>query len=235
MARIEERDYDRESNGPVTRKELAAITAPEVRVFNRDYDRLIDEELSARAARILELARETQFEVTRHVMSRANQTYGGALASGDEIALQLLRPDHLEMGVAVATGLADSWQFTWVATAGQDVFGTAANPIDPRDTTIAEAILIVGWSTNHPAPKTESIQSTKFGRPLYVQPLGWDLVAAERDSVKVIEANPWFVALPGENFTIDANVFVTGADVFRALGIWTGVGTLARGIVFTRP
>ncbi|MFQ6030620.1 MAG: hypothetical protein ACE5Q6_24375, partial [Dehalococcoidia bacterium] len=229
-----ERDYERESNGAITRKELAAIPQQDVRTFNRDYDRLIDEELSARAARFLEMAREAEFEVVRHVMARANQNYGGALASGDEIAIQLLRPDHMEMGVAVATGTADSWLFTWTATGDQDLFGTTANPINPQDNANAEAILIVGWTTNHPSPKTEAVQATKFGRDLFVQPLGWDLVAAERDNVKVIEANPWFLGLPGETFEIDVNVFVTGADVLRALGVWCGIGTDARDVTFSR-
>lgn len=234
MATIEVRDYERESNGTITRKELQAIPAADVQSFNRDYNRLIDEELSSRAARFLEMAREAQFEITRHVMARSNQIYGGALASGDEIAIQLIRPDHMEMGLTLATGLADSWQFTWVATGDQDMFGTAADPINPQDNSSAEAILIVGWSTNHPAPKTEAVQATKFGRDLFVQPLAWDLVAAERDGVKVIEANPWFLGLPGETFEIDVNVFVTGADVLRALGIWCGIGTDARDITFAR-
>ena len=235
MATIEVRDYERESNGAITRKELQAIPAADVASFNRDYNRLIDEELSSRAARFLEMAREAQFEITRHVMARSNQIYGGALSSGDEIAIQLLRPDHMEMGLIVTTGLADSWQFIWTATGDQDLFGaTAGDEINPQDNSDAESILIVGWSTNHPAPKTEAIQATKFGRDLFVQPLAWDLVAAERDGVKVIEANPWFLGLPGENFEIDVNVFVTGADVLRALGIWCGIGTDARSMAFAR-
>ena len=234
MATIIEEDKAAESNGALTGRALQAITRGEVEQFNIDYDRLVDEELSARAARFLEMGREMSFELTRHVMERANQLYGGSLASGDEIAIQLLRPDHMEMGLTLATGLADSWQFTWVAIGAQDLFGTTANPINPQDTSSAEGILIVAWSTNHPAPKTEAIQASKFGRALYVQPLGWDMLAAERDAVKVMEANPWFVAFPGETFTFDVNVFVTGADVVRAVGVWSGVGSDARTIAFSR-
>ena len=234
MVRIAEEDKAAESNGPLTGRALQAISRGEVEQFNIDYDRLVDEELSTRAARFLEMGREMCFEITRHVMERANQLYGGSLASGDEIAIQLLRPDHLEMGVALATGNADSWQFTWVATGDQDLFGTAADPINPQDTSSAEGILIVAWSTNHPAPKTEALQATKFGRDLYVQPLAWDLLAAERDGVKVLEANPWFVAFPGETFTLDINVFATGADLLRAVGVWSGVGSDARSMAFAR-
>ncbi len=234
MARIDDSESrERESRGPITRKELAAISAGEIRTFNRDYDRLLDEEQTARAARILEFAREAEFEIVRHVMSRANQTYGGALASGDEIGIQLLRPDHLEMGATVATGVADSWEFTWVATADQDLYGTTGDPIDQDDNAIAEAKLIVGWSTNHASPKTEMVQFTKFGRDLIVQPLAWDLLAAERNNVKVLEANPWFLALPGENFEVDVNVFVIGTDVLRALGIYTSIGTNLRDVTIT--
>ncbi len=228
MARIQEEERQTESTGPITGRELQAITAGETQAFNIDYDRLLDEERSIRTARILEAARDTAFELTRHVMDRANQIYGGSLASGDEIGIRLIRPDDVEMGVAVATGLADSFQFTWVATANQDIFGTAGNPVNLADTATAESILIVGWATNHPAPKTESIQGTKFTRTLFVQPLPWDMLTQGRGGVQVIEANPWFVGFPGENFTFDVNVHTIGADVFRPVGVWITVGTLLR-------
>lgn len=230
MVRIAEQDYPAEANGSLTGKALQAMSQEEVITFNIDYDRLMDEELSTRAARFLEQGRETFFELTRHIMDRANQLYGGSLSSGDEIGIRLLRPDDMEQGVAVATGLDDSWQFTWVATAGQNVFGTTANPVNLQDDSLAEGMLIVAWSTNHPAPKTEAMQGTKFGRLLYVQALPWDVVASERDQVKVLEANPWFIAFPGETFLFDTNVFATGADVLRAVGIFAAPGTAIRTI-----
>ena len=52
--------------------------------------------------------------------------------------------------------------------------------------------------------------------------------------MKVMEANPWFVAFPGETFTFDVNVFIVGADVLRAVGVWSGVGSDARTIAFAR-
>lgn len=228
MVRIAEQDYPSEANGSLTGKQLQAMSQEEVRQFNIDYDRLMDEEESMRAARFLEMGRETFFELTRHIMNRANQQFGGSLASGDEIGLRLLRPDDLEMGVTVATGTADSWLFTWTATGTQDFFGTAGDPVNLLDDSNAEGLLIVGWSTNHPAPKTEAIRGNKFGRALYVHPLPWDLLANERGEVKVMEANPWFIAFPGEDFHYDGNVFVTGADVLRAVGIFVGPGTEIR-------
>jgi hypothetical protein len=228
MARIQEQDYAEESRGALTGRQLRSISSEEVQLFNLDYDRLIDQEQSSRARRILETARDYAFELTRHVMQRANQRYGGSTAEGDEIGIRLLRPDDLEMGVAVATGTPDSWQFTWTGTGDQDVFGTGANPIDMGDQSQAESVLIVAWSTNHPSPKTESVQATKFTRDLFVQPLPWDVVAEERGGVKVVEANPWFVAFPGEQFSYDANVFATGDDVVRALGIYVSIGTNLR-------
>ena len=228
MARIPEQDYSEQSTGEQTGRTQQAMTQPEVEQFNLDYDRMMDEERSIRSSRILEDGRILAFELTRHVMDRANQLYGGSLSSGDEIGIRLLRPDDLEMAVAVATGLADSWEFTWVATANQDLFGTAGNPINMADNATAEAILIVGWSTNHPSPKTESIQATKFTRTLFVQPLPWDMLTQARGGVQVIEANPWFVGFPGESFTFDVNVHTIGTDVFRAVGVWITVGTLLR-------
>ncbi len=228
MVRIAEQDHPEESTGRQTGRTQQAITQTEVEQFNLDYDRLLDEERSIRTARILESGREMAFELTRHVMDRANQLYGGSLSSGDEIGIRLIRPDDLEMGVTLATGLADSWQFIWVALAGQDLYGTAGDPIDMADNATAESILIVGWSTNHPSPKTESIQATKFTRTLFVQPLPWDMLTQARGGVQVIEANPWFVAFPGETFTFDINVHTIGNDVFRAVGVWITVGTLLR-------
>ena len=228
MVAITEETRAKESSGPLTGRELQGITDEEIRVFNLDYNRIMDEERSIRSARILEDGRELGFELVRHVMDRANQRYGGSLSSGDEIGIRLIRPDDLEQAVAVATGLADSFQFTWVATANQDIFGTAGNPINLADNATAESILIVGWSTDHPAPKTESIQGTKFTRTLFVQPLPWDLLTDARGGVKVIEANPWFVGFPGETFTFDVNVHTVGADVLRAVGVWITVGTLLR-------
>ncbi len=228
MVRIAEQDYPAEANGALTGRTLQAIPQESVVQFNIDYDRLMDEEESMRASRLLEMGRETFFELTRHVMDRANQLYGGSLASGDEIGIRMLRPDDLEMGVAVATGLADSWQFTWTATGTQDIFGSAANPVNLLDNALAEGLLIVGWSTNHPAPKSEAIRGNKFGRALYVHPLPWDLLAAERGDVKVMEANPWFIAFPGEDFHYDGNVFVTGTDVVRAIGVFAAPGTEIR-------
>jgi len=228
MARIEEKDYAEESRGALTGRQMRSISSEEVQLFNLDYDRLIDQEQSGRARRVLETAREYAFELTRHVMQRANQRYGGSTAEGDEVGIRLLRPDDLEMGVAVATGTADSWQFNWTATGKQDVFGTAANPIDLGDQSQAESVLIMAWSSGHPAPKTESVQATKFTRDLFVQPLPWDLVADDRGGVKVVEANPWFVAFPGEQFTYDTNVFATGDDMLRAVGIYVSIGTNLR-------
>jgi hypothetical protein len=230
MARIEERDYQSESNGEVTGRALQAIPRNQVVAFNRDYDRLIDEELSARAARFLEMGREVSFELTRHVMNRANQNYGGSLSSGDEIGIHIIRPSDMEMGSNPSTGLINSWQFTWVAVSAQDLFGTSANPVTLLDNSSAEACLIVGWTTNHPAPKTEAIQGNKYGRALYAQPLPWDVLASERGGVKVMEANPWFVGLPGETFHFQTRTFATGEDVFRALGTWINIGTALRTI-----
>ena len=228
MAKIEERDFTEEDKGGMTGRTQRAISAAEVQLFNIDYDRLMDNELSTRINRILEEAREYSFELARHVMDRANQRYGGSTTLGDEIGIRLLRPDDLEMGVAVATGTADSWQFTWTATGDQDIFGTAGNPVNLGDNAAAESHLIVAWATNHAAPKTESLQATKFTRDMFVQPLPWDAVADERGGVKVVEASPWFVAFPGENYEIDVNVFVTGDDVLRAVGVLIGAGTQLR-------
>ena len=66
------------------------------------------------------------------------------------------------------------------------------------DNSVAESLLIVSWTTNHGAPKTESLQATQFNRDMFVQPLPWDAVSDERGNLKVVEANPWFVAFPGE-------------------------------------
>lgn len=229
MVAITEESREKESTGPLTGRELQAISAREIQTFNLDYNRLLDEERSIRTARILESAREMAFEIMRHTMDRANQIYGGSLASGDEIGIRLIRPDDMEMGANPATGLADSWEFTWVALAAQDVFGAAApNDIDLADNAGAEAILIVGWSTNHPSPKTESIQGTKFTRDLFVQPLPWDMLTQGRGGIQVIEANPWFVGFPGETFTFDVNVHTVGTDVLRPVGIWMTIGTNLR-------
>ncbi|HLF05313.1 MAG TPA: hypothetical protein VI855_08865 [Dehalococcoidia bacterium] len=53
-------------------------------------------------------------------------------------------------------------------------------------------------------------------------------MAEERGGIKVIEANPWFMAFPGERFTFDANVFATGADVLRAVGVFIAIGSTLR-------
>jgi hypothetical protein len=161
-------------------------------------------------------------------MRRANQRYGGSLTEGNEIGIRLLRPDDMEMGVAVATGAADSWQFAWTALGDQDIFRTAGNPIDLGDQSNTEGFLVVAWSTYHPAPKSESLQATKFTRDLFVQPLPWDMMTDDRGGVKVLEANPWFVAFPGETFTFDVNVFATGADVLRAIGVYVSIGSNLR-------
>ena len=228
MARIAEQDYAAVDKGEQTGRSLREISQAEVQLFNLDYDRLVDEELSTRVKRILEEAREYAFELTRHVMHRANQRYGGGTTLGNEIGIRITRPDDMEMGVAVPTGTPDSWLFTWTATGDQDAFGTAANEVDLADQSDAEALLIVGWTTNHPSPKTESLQATKFNRELFVQPLPWDAVAEERGGIKVIEANPWFVAFPGERFTFDVNVFATGPDVLRAVGLFISIGSTLR-------
>lgn len=230
MVRITEQDYPSEATGALTGKALQAMSAEEVVQYNIDYDRLMDEEESMRAARFLEMGRETFFELTRHIMSRANQQYGGSLSSGDEIGIRMIRPDDMEMGVTVTTGLANSWQFTWDTLNVDDIFGTAGDPINLADDSDAEGLLIVAWSNNHPAPKIEAIRGNKFGRALYVHPLPWDLLAAERGEVKVMEANPWFIAFPGEDFHYDGNIFATGADVLRAVGVFVGPGTEIRAL-----
>ena len=228
MARIAEQDYAAVDKGENTGRSLREINQAEVELFNLDYDRLIDNELSQRVNRILEDAREYAFELTRHVMHRANQRYGGSTNLGNEIGVRILRPDDMEMGVAVPTGTADSWLFTWLATGDQDVFGTAPDEVDLADQSDAEALLIVAWTTNHPSPKTESLQATKFNREMFVQPLAWDAIAEERGGIKVVEANPWFVAFPGERFTFDTNVFATGPDVLRAVGVFVSIGSTLR-------
>lgn len=228
MARIVEQDYAAQDKGENTGRAQREISQAEVQLFNLDYDRLIDNELTTRVNRILEDAREYVFELTRHVMDRANQRYGGSTNLGDEVGIRMIRPADMEMGVAVATGTTDSWLFTWTATGDQDLYGTAADPVNLLDNADAESILIVAWTTNHPSPKTESIQATKFTRAMQVQPLPWDVVGEERGGVRVIEANPWFVAFPGEDFEFNTNVFVTGDDVVRAVGVFATVGSLLR-------
>ena len=230
MARIVEQDFAAQDKGENTGRAQREISAAEVQLFNLDYDRLIDNELTTRVNRILEDAREYVFELTRHVMDRANQRYGGSTNLGDEVGIRMIRPDDLEMGVTVATGTADSWLFTWVGTGGQDLFGTDANPVNLADQADAESLLIVAWTSNHPAPKTESIQARKFTRDMQVQPLPWDLVVDGRGGIKVVEANPWFVAFPGEDFEFDTNVFAVGADLLRAVGVFVTVGSQLRTI-----
>ena len=230
MARIAEQDFSEADKGERTGRTQRAISADEVRLYNLDYDRLLDDGLSARANDILESAREYAFELIRHVMDRANQRFGGSTALGDEIGIRMLRPDDLEMGVAVATGLADAWEFTWVALAAQDIFGTVGNPVTLADNALAEAHLIVAWTTNHPSPKTEAMQATKFGRAMVVQPLSWDVVVDGRGGIKVVEASPWFAAFPGETYEFDTNVHTIGTDVLRALGVTAVPGTNMRTI-----
>lgn len=228
MARIAEQDYAQASTGPLTGKELQSISTGGAQAFNTDYDRLVDQEITVRAKRALEDARELAFEMTRHVMQRANQNFGGSLAEGNEVGIRQIRPVDLEMGVAVATGLANSFQFTWVATTAQDLYGTTGDPINMGDQSTAESLLIVAYSTNHPSPKTEAVQYTKFARALFVQPLPWDEIGDTRGGVKVVEANPWFLAFPGEEFTADVRVFATGADVLRAIGVYISIGNNLR-------
>jgi hypothetical protein len=229
MARIAEQDFSEADKGERTGRTQRAISSDEVRLYNLDYDRLLDDGLSARASDILESAREYVFELVRHVMDRANQRYGGSTSLGDEIGIRMLRPDDLGMGANPATGLADSWEFTWVALAAQDIFGaTTPNQVVLGDNALAEAHLIVAWTTNHPSPKTEAIQASKFGRAMVVQPLPWDVVVDGRGGIKVIEASPWFAAFPGENYEIDVNVHTVGTDVLRALGVTTVPGVNLR-------
>jgi hypothetical protein len=234
MARISEQDYPAESEGQLTGKALQGITQSEVRRFNLDFDRLIDDELSLRAQRILENAREYAFEVTRHVMQRANQRYGGTLALGNEVGLRLLRPLDLvrqTAGTPVGDQTAHSWQFSWGAVGVRDAFGEAADDtqqVNLDDQSNAEAHLIVGWTNNHAAPKTEAIQSQRFNRTNVAQPLPWDAVVDGRGGIKVIEANPWFAAFPGETYQYSVRTFAAGADVLRALGVYMSIGTNLR-------
>lgn len=219
MARIVEQNYAENDKGSRTGRTQRAISESEVNLFNIDYDRLLDDSLSARGNDLIEKGREYVFELVRHVMDRANQSYGGSTALGDEIGIRHLRPDDLEQGADPGTGLADSWEFTWVATGTQDLFGTAGAPVDVADNALAEAHLILGWSTNHPSPKTEAIRGNKFGRAMTVQPLPWDIVVDGRGGVKILEASPWFAAFPGENYHFDGNVHTIGTDVLRAIGV----------------
>ena len=98
MVRVEERDYASDDRGDLTGKSQREMSQSEVELYNLDYDRLSDNEVNVRLNRILEDAREYFFECTRHVMERANQRFGGATALGDEIGIQLIRPDHMDMG-----------------------------------------------------------------------------------------------------------------------------------------
>ena len=127
MARIVEQDFAEGDRGPLTGRTQRAIETVEVQQFNLDYDRLLDDGLSARAMEILESAREYVFELARHVMDRANQRYGGSTTLGDEIGIRMIRPNDMEMGNVVATGTLNTWEFTWVAIGDQDIFGTVAS------------------------------------------------------------------------------------------------------------
>ena len=59
MVRIVEEEKSAESNGPLTGRALQAMRTAEVVQYNIDYDRLVDEELTTRAARFLEMARKS--------------------------------------------------------------------------------------------------------------------------------------------------------------------------------
>jgi hypothetical protein len=234
MARIQEQDYEARSEGRLTGKALQGITTIEVQKYNIDYDRIIDDELSIRAHRVLEDAREYAFEVTRHVMQRANQRYGGSTTLGNEVGLRILRPRDMvrqTAGTPVAAQLANSWQFTWGGPGALDAFGEAADAteqVNLGDQSDAEAHVIIGWSSNHPAPKTEAVQALKFNRTMFAQPLIWDAVVEGRGGSRVIEANPWFVGFPGETYQFSVRNFAAGADVFRALGLYMSIGTNLR-------
>lgn len=230
MARIEERDYEAESPGPLTSRSLKEIALEEVQVFNQDYDRIIDMEQSQRLDRMYEDSREYVFELVRHVMERANQRYGGSTAQGDEVGFRAIRPADMETDPAagVATTLLHSFNATWTALGDQDLFGTAGDPVNMRDNADAEALYVLAWSTDHPAPKTESIQGRKFGRDFFVQPLPWDQIAEERGSLKVIEANPHHVVFAGENIEFNTVVFIVGTDNLRPVGVYVATGTELR-------
>lgn len=232
MARIEERDYEAEGRGEQTGRSLKEAAAAEARLFNLDYDRLIDMEQSQRLDRIYEDSREYVWELVRHIMERANQRYGGSTAEGDEIGIRQIRPADMETDPSnpntVATGLLNSFDKTWVGLGDQDLFGSQANPVNTRDNADAEALYIVAWSTNHPAPKTESVQGRKFNRDFFVQPLAWDAIAEERGNLKIIEASPHQVAFAGEDIEFNTVVFVVGTDVLRPVGVFVATGTELR-------
>ncbi len=232
MARIDERDYEAESPGPLTGRALKEMATAEVQLFNLDYDRIIDMEQSQRLDRIFEDDREYVFELTRHVMERANQRFGGSTAQGDEVGIRTIRPADMETDPsnpnAVPTGFLNRFDRTWAGTGDQDLFGTANNPVNMRDNADAESIYIIAWTTDHPAPKTESVQGRKFNRDFFVQPLPWDSVAEERGNIKVIEASPKQVVFAGENIQINTVVQVVGTDVLRPVGVFIATGTELR-------
>lgn len=232
MARIEERDHESEGRGALTGRALKEVAADEVVVFNLDYDRIIDMEQSQRLDRIYEDAREYAFELMRHVMERANQRYGGSTSQGDEIGIRPIRPADMETNPAnpntVATGFLHMFDKTWAVLGDQDCFGSALNPVNCRDNADAEALYILAWSTDHPAPKTESIQGRKFNRDFFVQPLPWDQIAEERGNLKVIEASPQHVIFAGEDLEINVVVTTVGTDHIRPVGVFVAPGTLLR-------
>ncbi len=230
MARIAEQDYPAEGRGDLTRRALKEISENEVRVFNLDYDRLIDMEQSQRLDRMFEDGRDYVFELVRHVMERANQSFGGSTSQGNEVGFRVIRPTDMETSTAqgVATGTLHSFDHVWGALGNVDIFGTAADPVNMRDNADAEALYIIAWSSDHPAPKTESIQGRKFSRDFFVQPLPWDHIADDRGTLKVIEASPHHVVFAGEDIEFNAVIATIGTDNLRAVGVYVATGTELR-------
>ena len=230
MARIVEQDYPAEGRGEMTRGALKEVSEGEVQVVNLDYDRLSDMEQSQRLDRMFEDGREYVFELVRHVMERANQSFGGSTSQGDEVGFRVIRPTDMETSTAqgVATGTLHSFDHVWGALGDVDIFGTTGDPVNMRDNADAEALYIIAWSSDHTAPKTESIQGRKFGRDFVVQPLAWDHIADDRGNLKVIEASPHHVVFAGEQIEFNTVVFATGNDNLRAVGVYVATGTELR-------
>ena len=211
---IEVKDYSKESDEELAQT-LHEMSSKEVQLFNADLDRMLHEISSPAARSALLKAENLIFRVTRVVMEKHNQRYGGSNAKGEDILASLIRPRD------VGFTSTHTWDFTPGGTGVVDWIATAASPLAMN--TEDEAQVHVGVLTNTgPDNAVESLRYSKLGTDMTAIPLNAHVLDPDQTVMQYPAA---FVVLPAESYHTSARATANITQVLALLGIHITTGT----------
>jgi len=203
----------KESVDPGTGKTLKEMTWGELRQWNLDINAIAAQYASGAVRLALEKYLKEALIVCRAVMYSAAQPYGGAVATGNEICMRMIKP--VDMNYTIQ----EIWDLDLSGEAVGDIWGFQTGGTTPASDTMTrqEGNLIVGFADPVPLTALASYQVIKSGKTYPYFTITFTPCAA--DQLPFMECMAPIAEFPLDVVTIQMDVGrAINPDRFQAIG-----------------